>query len=234
VGTGRFWTMDSYDGNNEDPLSLHKYLYCQGNPISRIDPGGSADFTLASIGATMSEIGYMAANIGLRAAPALNRAVIVVFEATTGESIAIGGGAAITGYAAMSRVEGGIGTWAATYGKLKGFTFGPYGYVKSLVKGTSGQANHLNQSGAYPKMIKEAAGCIELDDNALLAGTEHNQFHQIMEEFFDRFREAHKFPTNKQYLSALRDALSSVIEDGTTVRKFTDDEVSAMVEFAEK
>ena len=38
--TGRFWTMDTYDGTSEDPLSLHKYLYCQGDPINGIDPDG--------------------------------------------------------------------------------------------------------------------------------------------------------------------------------------------------
>jgi hypothetical protein len=38
--TGRFWTMDTFRGNNEDPLSLHKYLYCQNNPINHADPSG--------------------------------------------------------------------------------------------------------------------------------------------------------------------------------------------------
>ena len=38
--TGRFWTMDTCAGDNEDPLSLHKYLYCQADPISNTDPTG--------------------------------------------------------------------------------------------------------------------------------------------------------------------------------------------------
>jgi hypothetical protein len=38
--TGRFWTMDSYEGDNSDPLSLHKYLYCQGNPVGLTDLSG--------------------------------------------------------------------------------------------------------------------------------------------------------------------------------------------------
>jgi hypothetical protein len=33
-------TMDTSEGDNTDPLSLHKYLYCQGNPINGIDPSG--------------------------------------------------------------------------------------------------------------------------------------------------------------------------------------------------
>jgi RHS repeat-associated protein len=43
---GRFLTLDTYPGNNEDPLSLHKYLYCQGNPVNRVDPSGLTDFSL--------------------------------------------------------------------------------------------------------------------------------------------------------------------------------------------
>jgi RHS repeat-associated protein len=39
-GTGRFWTMDTYAGNNEDPLSLHKYLYGGDDPIDNTDPSG--------------------------------------------------------------------------------------------------------------------------------------------------------------------------------------------------
>jgi RHS repeat-associated protein len=37
---GRFWTMDSYEGNQSDPLSLHKYLYCHGDPANNWDPSG--------------------------------------------------------------------------------------------------------------------------------------------------------------------------------------------------
>jgi len=41
---GRFWTMDTFQGSRQDPVSLHKYLYCAGNPVNRIDPSGQ-DFT---------------------------------------------------------------------------------------------------------------------------------------------------------------------------------------------
>lgn len=32
--------MDTYEGNNEDPLSLHWYAYCKGNPENASDPSG--------------------------------------------------------------------------------------------------------------------------------------------------------------------------------------------------
>jgi RHS repeat-associated protein len=38
---GRFWTADDgRQGSEEDPKSLHLYIYCHGNPISGIDPSG--------------------------------------------------------------------------------------------------------------------------------------------------------------------------------------------------
>jgi RHS repeat-associated protein len=37
---GRFNQMDSFAGNNEDPQSLHKYLYCHANPVNMTDPSG--------------------------------------------------------------------------------------------------------------------------------------------------------------------------------------------------
>ena len=40
ASTGRFQTMDSYEGNNSDPLTLHKYLYAHDDPLNRIDPSG--------------------------------------------------------------------------------------------------------------------------------------------------------------------------------------------------
>ena len=61
--TGRFWTMDTYEGNNEDPLSLHKYLYCQGNPVDNDDPSGH------DIGEMLS---VMSISAGLDALPGLS------------------------------------------------------------------------------------------------------------------------------------------------------------------
>jgi RHS repeat-associated protein len=40
VSTGRFWTMDTYEGDPESPLSLHKYLFGQGDPVDLTDPTG--------------------------------------------------------------------------------------------------------------------------------------------------------------------------------------------------
>jgi len=42
-GIGRFWTADPLEGNVEDPLSLHKYQYCQADPVNGRDPSGHAE-----------------------------------------------------------------------------------------------------------------------------------------------------------------------------------------------
>ena len=38
---GRFWTMDSYEGSQIDPLSLHNYLSAADNPVNMVDPSGN-------------------------------------------------------------------------------------------------------------------------------------------------------------------------------------------------
>jgi hypothetical protein len=51
--TGRFQTMDSYEGTQEEPLSLHKYLYASGNPINLSDPSGMESIASALMSMTM-------------------------------------------------------------------------------------------------------------------------------------------------------------------------------------
>jgi RHS repeat-associated protein len=53
---GRFWTMDGYEGNRTDSLSLHKYLYCRSDPGNRIDPSGHTDMVsvLCAAGITLA------------------------------------------------------------------------------------------------------------------------------------------------------------------------------------
>jgi len=38
---GRFWTMDVFEGRSHDPVSLHKYLYANADPVNGIDPSGN-------------------------------------------------------------------------------------------------------------------------------------------------------------------------------------------------
>jgi YD repeat-containing protein len=84
-GRGQFVTQYQYDeagnetaqidalsleGDSEDPRSLHRYLYCRGDPANRIDPNGQLDFS--DVMATMETIGAMACNIAIRAVACLS------------------------------------------------------------------------------------------------------------------------------------------------------------------
>lgn len=55
---GRFYTMDTYEGNPEDPLTLHKYAYAQNNPVNKVDPTGhQAD--VASLSFEIGALGFL-------------------------------------------------------------------------------------------------------------------------------------------------------------------------------
>ncbi|SEF64099.1 RHS repeat-associated core domain-containing protein [Eubacterium ruminantium] len=47
--TATFTSMDSYTGNIYDPTSLHRYLYCNANPVKYADPSGHVPALLNSI-----------------------------------------------------------------------------------------------------------------------------------------------------------------------------------------
>lgn len=58
VATGRFWTADTEDGDNEDPASLHKYLYCHAEPVNNTDPSGHAEL-VEQVGVVDIELSLM-------------------------------------------------------------------------------------------------------------------------------------------------------------------------------
>jgi RHS repeat-associated protein len=49
VGTGRFISQDTYEGNNQDPISLHKYLYANADGVNKIDPSGNFSIAEAMV-----------------------------------------------------------------------------------------------------------------------------------------------------------------------------------------
>jgi RHS repeat-associated protein len=53
TGTGRFGSMDTDEGDDASPLSLHKYIYTNADPVDGTDPSGFQD-SLAELGAEES------------------------------------------------------------------------------------------------------------------------------------------------------------------------------------
>jgi RHS repeat-associated protein len=70
TATDRFWSMDTFEGDDQDPLSLHKYIYAEANPVDGTDPSGFQD-SMGELGAEES----MSAS--LDSMPTLNFSTII-------------------------------------------------------------------------------------------------------------------------------------------------------------
>ncbi|MHC1684224.1 MAG: RHS repeat-associated core domain-containing protein [Clostridiaceae bacterium] len=82
--TGRFVTMDPYAGSIFDPVSLHKYLYANANPIDNSDPTGymTADYTVSGQMNNLSVMGIIAVSIATYDAVMMKLGQNLKFKAT--------------------------------------------------------------------------------------------------------------------------------------------------------
>ncbi|HZK00195.1 MAG TPA: polymorphic toxin type 37 domain-containing protein, partial [Tissierellaceae bacterium] len=69
--TGTFISMDKYQGTINDPISLHKYLYANANPVMYTDPTGYNSYTLAETMETVTIMGILSEIIIPTIGPAL-------------------------------------------------------------------------------------------------------------------------------------------------------------------
>jgi RHS repeat-associated protein len=104
---GRFLAMDSFEGTQSDPLSLHKYLYGADNSVNRVDPSGNGDFNLILLQAAISQVSGLAANLGFRVVPILNKVTIILYESISGSTVVGGAGLLAGGKIAVTVVGGG-------------------------------------------------------------------------------------------------------------------------------
>lgn len=61
TSTGRFISQDTYQGDINDPVSLHKYLYADANPVTYCDPSGY--FVLVANSVCLTQVCDMAARV---------------------------------------------------------------------------------------------------------------------------------------------------------------------------
>src|ERR1043166_8202801 len=108
---------------------------------------------IARLMVTFGSIGTIASQMYIKYSTPINRAIVLTYEAATGEVVIMGRGMALGAEAAMSKVEGGIGTWVKAVAQVgRGVVLAPYGYLKQFMKGSGWQANHLNQSAAFTRI----------------------------------------------------------------------------------
>ena len=103
--TGRFWTMDSYEGEQEDPPSLHKFGYCKANPANGTDASGRfsviEEGAVAADGAIVDTGGAVA--VAVARAFAMRRLEIAVARWTLSTVVQLAAaGATVAGYEVMS------------------------------------------------------------------------------------------------------------------------------------
>jgi len=61
MGAGRWNRVDPWSGDSEDPQSLHKYLYCHGDPVTGVDPSGLMEWNLQTVLAALAVVVIVAA-----------------------------------------------------------------------------------------------------------------------------------------------------------------------------
>jgi hypothetical protein len=57
-------TLDTFEGSQTDPLSLHKYVYCANDPVNNVDPSGQFEFSIGGFTASISIGTYLATTAG--------------------------------------------------------------------------------------------------------------------------------------------------------------------------
>jgi len=83
--TGRFHTMDSFEGRFSDPQTLHKYLYAHANPVMFVDPSGNFSLLESINNLVIRGMVWMSVRM-----PFTYRAMMLAFEAFVPAEVAVG------------------------------------------------------------------------------------------------------------------------------------------------
>jgi RHS repeat-associated protein len=116
--TGRFASVDPFEGRIFDPPTLHKYLYAGADPVNKIDPSGR-ELTVGQLAVVGAMIGALSAISIVQPRSALETAKVGLVGALIG-ALVLGGlaywalGGSLAGAAATT--TGGAATAAAVAG----------------------------------------------------------------------------------------------------------------------
>jgi RHS repeat-associated protein len=94
--TGRFWTMDTFEGRYEEPQSLHKYIYGANDPVNLIDPSGHDELVEEEAADTFdlgidTAVGEGEAMLAMEARQQLVKAVVKNLLIAATVAVAVGG-----------------------------------------------------------------------------------------------------------------------------------------------
>ena len=125
---GTFISMDSYEGSIDDPVSLHKYLYCNSDPVNNYDPSGYN--TLAELETTTGMQGALN-QIAMPNPKALMDLVGGIFEVVrdTASSVVEGIEMGLEGPELAMHIASGLLTSLVTNFSCMLTSLGPFGYV---------------------------------------------------------------------------------------------------------
>jgi hypothetical protein len=225
-GTGRFHTQDSYEGANGEPLSLHKYLYANGNPVMGTDPSGNV--TLQEVSATLGAIvGYT-----YRFALVINKVAIFTAEVAGVPTIGIGAGAYVAKESGLAKLAFSFDDILAAVSRLaKGRYIGQHRDLSRSLSALTGQgisqSNHLNQSAAFREGIAHMDG-IAVGLKGSIASGEHHLFHASLNTFWRGMKSLGRTSvSNAEYEEALKNAL-------VNTGGFSSGEISGLLHIARK
>jgi RHS repeat-associated protein len=87
-GVGRFTQQDTYTGNSSDPVSLHKYIYGNADPVRYTDPTGNFGVGISGQMATLRIMGSLSSMVTATAGSSLSRVGAGLVGAGLGFAIA--------------------------------------------------------------------------------------------------------------------------------------------------
>jgi RHS repeat-associated protein len=79
AASGRFQTLDAFEGSIFEPLSLHKYLYAGSDPLNKFDPSGNSFLMEQSF--VMGEMGKLQTSSALTAMAIFSAILLMLYQA---------------------------------------------------------------------------------------------------------------------------------------------------------
>ena len=150
VRSGRFWSMDTEEGDDLDPVSLHKYLYAEVNPIDHVDPSGNEIDEIAAaeaIGAVLDALPQLNTQVAKQTSDALQLCcrpdVIDAMKKIWAES-----GNGLRGTEASFTVNGSLGNYSI---EIQSYTNEPKHQHLTINPGITFAVFHVHPGGSGAK-----------------------------------------------------------------------------------